>query len=215
MIDQINNERDCHIITMEDPIEYIHTHKRSLVEQREVGDDTYGFSIALKHVLRQDPDVILVGEMRDQETISAAITASETGHLVFSTVHTNDVAQTIDRIIDVFPPHQQQQIRTMLASVLEGVLCQRLMPAASGKGRVMVMEVMLGTDPIRNLIREDKLHQIYTQIEASGAIGMQTMDRSIADAYRRGLVTRETALLAAKKPDELRRHLMSGAGVAV
>jgi len=211
MIDQINAERECHIITMEDPIEYIHNHKKALVEQREVGDDTHSFSIALKHVLRQDPDVILVGEMRDLETIGAAITAAETGHLVFSTVHTNDVGQTIDRLVDVFPPHQQEQIRTMLAAVIEGCLCQRLMPHAQGKGRVMSMEIMIGTDPVRNLIRENKLHQIYTQIEASGQIGMQTMDRAIGELYRKGLITRETAMVNAKKPEELKRFLMSAA----
>jgi twitching motility protein PilT len=209
IIDQINDERECHIITMEDPIEYLHGHKKALVEQREIGEDTHSFSIALKHVLRQDPDVILVGEMRDLETISAAVTAAETGHLVFSTVHTNDVVQTVDRLIDVFPPHQQQQIRTMLASVLEGIMCQRLLPSAHGKGRVMAMEIMLGTDPVRNLIREEKLHQLYTQIEASGQLGMQTMDRAIAELYRRGLINRETALYAAKKPEELKRHLMA------
>ena len=214
MIDQINNERPCHIITIEDPIEYIHPHKKALIEQRELGEDTYSFSIALKHVLRQDPDVILVGEMRDLETISAAITAAETGHLVFSTVHTNDVAQTIDRLVDVFPPHQQNQIRQMLGNVVEGILCQRLLPSAHGRGRELIMEILLGTDSIRNLIREGKVHQIYTQIEASGAIGMQTMDRAIADLYRRGRITREVAMINARKPEEIARHLQANRGAA-
>jgi len=209
MIDQINGERPCHIITIEDPIEYIHPHKKSLIEQRELGEDTYSFANALKHVLRQDPDVILVGEMRDLETISAAITAAETGHLVFSTVHTNDVAQTVDRLVDVFPPFQQNQIRQMLGNVIEGILCQRLLPSASGRGRELCMEILLGTDSIRNLIREGKVHQMYTQIEASGAVGMQTMDRAIADLYRRGRITREVALSSAKKPEELKRHLQA------
>jgi twitching motility protein PilT len=209
MVDQINTERACHIITVEDPIEYIHPHKKALIEQRELGEDTYSFANALKHVLRQDPDVILVGEMRDLETISAAITAAETGHLVFSTVHTNDVAQTIDRLVDVFPSHQQNQVRQMLGGVIEAIFCQRLLPNAHGRGREVVLEILVGTDSIRNLIREGKVHQIYTQIEASGNVGMQTMDRAIADLYKRGRITREVAMGAARKPEELKRHLMS------
>ena len=207
LVDLINNERDCHIITIEDPIEYLHSHKRALIEQREVNEDTLSFANALKFVLRQDPDVIMVGEMRDLETIGAALTAAETGHLVFSTLHTVDVAQTIDRIIDVFPPHQQEQIRIQLAGVLEGVLCQKLLPSASGRGREVSVEVMMGTDGIRNLIREGKTHQIYTSIEAGGALGMQTMDRAIADLYKRGKITRETAMINARKPEELKRHM--------
>ncbi|MCX7963166.1 MAG: type IV pilus twitching motility protein PilT [Candidatus Hydrogenedentota bacterium] len=207
MIDLINSERECHIITIEDPIEYLHQHKKALVEQREVGEDTLSFANALKYVLRQDPDVIMVGEMRDLETISAALTAAETGHLVFSTLHTVDVPQTIDRIIDVFPPHQQEQVRIQLAGVLEGVICQALLPAASGKGRELACEVMVATDGIRNLIREAKTHQIYTQIEAGGALGMQTMDRAIAELFKRGKITRETAMLHARKLDELKRHM--------
>jgi twitching motility protein PilT len=207
IIDLINSERDCHIITVEDPIEYLHPHKKALVEQREVNEDTVSFASALKYVLRQDPDVIMVGEMRDLETISAALTAAETGHLVFSTLHTIDVAQTIDRIIDVFPPHQQEQIRIQLAGVVEGVLCQNLLPSATGRGREIALEVMIGTDGIRNLIREGKTHQIYTQIEAGGAMGMQTMDRAIADLYKRGKISRETALLSARKVDEMKRHM--------
>ena len=207
LVDLINNERDCHIITIEDPIEYLHSHKRALIEQREVNEDTLSFGNALKYVLRQDPDVIMVGEMRDLETIGAALTAAETGHLVFSTLHTVDVAQTIDRIIDVFPPHQQEQIRIQLGGVLEAVLCQKLLPSASGRGREVSVEVMMGTDGIRNLIREGKTHQIYTSIEAGGALGMQTMDRAISDLYKRGKITRETAMINARKPEELKRHM--------
>lgn len=207
IVDLINSEQDVHIITVEDPIEYLHAHKRALVEQREVNEDTFSFSNALKYALRQDPDVILVGEMRDLETIGAAITSAETGHLVFSTLHTVDVAQTIDRVIDVFPPHQQEQVRIQLAGVIEGILCQTLLPTASGRGRSIAVEVLLGTDAVRSLIREGKTHQIYTQIEASGALGMQTMDRAIADLYKRGRITRETALMHARKPDELKRHM--------
>jgi twitching motility protein PilT len=172
-----------------------------------VHEDTHSFANALKYVLRQDPDVIMVGEMRDLETIGAALTAAETGHLVFSTLHTVDVAQTIDRIIDVFPPHQQEQIRVQLGGVIEGVLCQTLLPSASGRGREIAVEVMVGTDGIRNLIREGKTHQIYTQIEAGGQQGMQTMDRAIADLFKRGKITRETALLNARKVDEMKRHM--------
>lgn len=207
LIDLINCERECHIITIEDPIEYLHPHKKALIEQREVHEDTQSFENALKYVLRQDPDVIMVGEMRDLETISAALTAAETGHLVFSTLHTVDVAQTIDRVIDVFPPHQQEQIRIQLAGVLEGVMCQNLLPSASGRGRELVIETMIATDGIRNLVREGKTHQIYTQIEAGGQLGMQTMDRAIADLYKRGKITRETALLHARKLDEMKRHM--------
>lgn len=207
IIDLINSERECHIITVEDPIEYLHSHKKALVEQREVNEDTFSFANALKYSLRQDPDVIMVGEMRDLETISSAITAAETGHLVFSTLHTVDVAQTIDRVIDVFPPHQQEQVRTQLAGVIEGILCQTLLPAASGRGRSIAVEVLLGTDAVRSLIREGKTHQIYTQVEASGGMGMQTMDRAIADLYKRGRISRETALTHARKPEELKRHM--------
>lgn len=207
IIDMINAERELHIITVEDPIEYLHTHKKALVEQREVNEDTYSFSNALKYSLRQDPDVIMVGEMRDLETISSAITAAETGHLVFSTLHTVDVAQTIDRVIDVFPPHQQEQVRVQLAGVIEGILCQTLLPVTTGRGRAIAVEVLLGTDAVRALIREGKTHQIYTQIEASGALGMQTMDRAIAELFKRGRISRETALAQARKPEELKRHM--------
>ena len=170
-------------------------------------EDTHSFANALKYVLRQDPDVIMVGEMRDLETISAALTAAETGHLVFSTLHTVDVAQTIDRVIDVFPPHQQEQIRIQLAGVIEGIFCQTLLPSATGRGRHIAIEILIGTDGIKNLIREGKTHQIYTQIEAGGGMGMQTMDRAIAELYKRGKITREVALLNARKMDEMQRHM--------
>ncbi|MCX8036433.1 MAG: type IV pilus twitching motility protein PilT [Candidatus Sumerlaeia bacterium] len=211
IIDMINGERECHIITIEDPIEYLHTHKKALVEQREVNEDTFSFATALKYVLRQDPDVIMVGEMRDQETIAAALTAAETGHLVFSTLHTVDSVQTVDRIIDVFPPHQQGQVRIQLAGVIEGVMCQKLLPSAMGKGREMAMEILLANDAVRALIREGKTHQLPTQIEAGGAVGMQTMDRSIAELFKRRRITREVALLNAHKIEDCKRYMMSGA----
>ncbi|MCB2156883.1 type IV pilus twitching motility protein PilT [bacterium] len=209
MIDMINSERDCHIITVEDPIEYLHQHKKALIEQREVHEDTTSFADALKYVLRQDPDVILVGEMRDLETISAAITAAETGHLVFSTLHTVDVVQTVDRVIDVFPPHQQEQVRIMLAGVIEGILCQRLLHSARG-GRTIALEILTGTDAIRNMIREGKSHQIPGFMEAGVKYGMQTMDRCLIELVRRHLITRDTALVNAKKPEEMRRQLSGG-----
>jgi len=209
MVDLINNERECHIITIEDPIEYLHSHKKALIEQREVNEDTYSFSNALKYVLRQDPDVIMVGEMRDLETISAAITAAETGHLVFSTLHTVDVCQTIDRIIDVFPPHQQEQIRIQMAGVLEGVLCQKLLPSSHARGRELAVEVMMATEAIRNLIREGKTHQIYAMLEAGGQWGMQTMDRALLNLWKKGRITKELSLLNAKNLEEMRRHMFS------
>ncbi|MDK2972331.1 MAG: twitching motility protein PilT [Candidatus Sumerlaeota bacterium] len=212
MIDLINRERPCHIITAEDPIEYIHPHKMALVEQREMGEDCFSFSNALKYALRQDPDVILVGEMRDLETISAAITAAETGHLVFSTLHTVDVIQTVDRVIDVFPPHQQEQIRIMLAGVTEGILAQRLLPRMP-TGRVVALEILIGTDAVRNMIREGKTHQILGFLEAGAKFGMQTMDKSIAGLCRAGLVSKDVALMNARKPEEMRRLLgMSASG---
>lgn len=207
MIDLINSERECHIITIEDPIEYLVPHKKALVEQREVAEDTHTFGNALKYVLRQDPDVIMVGEMRDLETISAALTAAETGHLVFSTLHTVDAAQTIERIIDVFPPHQQEQVRIQLAGVIEGILCQRLLPSATGKGRELACEVLIATDAIRAMIREGKAYQIPAMIEAGGQYGMQTMDRALLDLYAKRRITREVALLSSRKPDELMRQM--------
>jgi twitching motility protein PilT len=207
VVDMINEERGCHIITVEDPIEYLHHHKKSLIEQREIGQDTATFAKALKYAMRQDPDVIMIGEMRDLETISAAITAAETGHLVFSTLHTSDAVQTVDRMIDVFPPHQQEQIRIQLASVLEGVICQKLLQGATG-GRELAIEVMIATDAVRNQIREGATHQVATTIEASGKMGMVTMDRSLIELYKRRKITKEVALLNCNKPDDMRRHLV-------
>jgi twitching motility protein PilT len=206
VVDLINRERPCHIITVEDPIEYLHQHKKALVEQREVNEDTFSFASALKYALRQDPDILLIGEMRDLETISAALTAAETGHLVFSTLHTSSVIQTVDRIIDVFPPHQQEQVRIQLAAVIEGVLCQKLLPSTRS-GREIALEVMIATDAIRNLIREGATHQIATSIEASGARGMQTMDRALLELYKRGRISFETALVSCFKPEEFKRQV--------
>jgi twitching motility protein PilT len=194
LIDVINNERSSHIMTVEDPIEFLHRHKRSVVNQRELGTDTHSFAAALKHVLRQDPDVILVGEMRDLETIQVALTAAETGHLVFGTLHTQDAPQTVDRVIDVFPPHQQEQIRVMLAGALQGVVCQQLLKTVDGSGRVVATEVMLATSAIKNLIREGKTHQMYSMIQAGKGHGMVTMDQSLADLVLKGSVTYEGAL---------------------
>lgn len=212
MVDLINSARECHIITVEDPIEYIHPHKKALVEQREVTEDTHTFANALKYALRQDPDVILVGEMRDLETAGAAISAAETGHLVMSTLHTIDVAQTVDRIIDMFPPHQRDQIRQQFSAVIEGVVCQRLVPSARGFGREVACEILVGVDSVRNLIREGKTHQVYTQIEAGRQLGMQTMDWCLIDLCRRGRITRENALRGARKPEEVQRQLQRGGG---
>ena len=207
IINKINSERRCHIITLEDPLEYLHKHKKSIVNQREVGSDTLNFANGLRGALREDPDVILVGEMRDLETISTAITAAETGHLVLSTLHTNGAAKTMDRIIDVFPPFQQQQIRVQLASVIEAVISQQLLLKASGKGRIGAYEVMTATPAIRNLIREGKNHQIDTTIQTSGALGMHTMDTSLINLYKRGEITKETAISQAYNIDEVRKKI--------
>lgn len=204
LIDYINRNRACHIMTIEDPIEYLHRHNKSLVNQREVGNDTHSFANALRAVLRQDPDVILVGEMRDLETISTAISAAETGHLVFSTLHTNDATQSVDRIIDVFPPHQQQQIRVQLAAVLQGVMSQQLLPRTGGKGRVAAIEVLLANAAVRNLIREGKTHQIPTVLQTGGKLGMQTMDKALQDLVRQGSLAPEVAQEKMQSPDGLR-----------
>ncbi len=209
IIDKINAEYPKHIITAEDPIEYIHQHKMSLVEQREINEDTTSFGAALKYAMRQDPDVILVGEMRDLETIQMAITGAETGHLVFSTLHTVDVQQTMDRMIDVFPPHQQDQIRQMLAGVIEGVLCQRLLQKQRG-GRIAAIEVLVGTDAIRNMIREGKTHQIPAFMDAGAKYGMQTMDKALVDLYRKNLISRDVLLQNAKKVEEVQRQMGMG-----
>jgi twitching motility protein PilT len=193
LVDVINRERACHIMTVEDPIEFLHAHKTAVVNQREVGTDTLGFANALKHVLRQDPDVILVGEMRDLETISMAISAAETGHLVFATLHTQDAAQTVDRMIDVFPPHQQSQIRVQLAMSLQGVVAQQLLRNADGVGRVVAAEVLMVTPAVRNLVREGKTHQLYSVMQAGGQFGMQTMDASLSELVKSGTATYEAA----------------------
>ncbi len=208
MIDYINQTKACHILTIEDPVEYLYTQKKSLIHQRDVGVDVESFSSALRSSLREDPDVILVGEMRDYETISAAITAAETGHLVLSTLHTTGAASTIDRIIDVFPPHNQQQIRTQLASVLKGVITQTLIPRKDGKGRVAAFEIMLGTDAILNLIRENKGHQINSNIQTGGKQGMVLLDSYLAQLVIKNVISKEAALEKAYNKNELLNNIM-------
>ncbi|TFC82235.1 type IV pilus twitching motility protein PilT [Cryobacterium cheniae] len=203
IIDLVNRTRADHIMTVEDPIEFLHRHQKSLVNQREVGHDTHSFANALKHVLRQDPDVILIGELRDLETISVALTAAETGHLVFATLHTQSAAQTIDRVIDVFPPHQQGQVRAQLAATLQGVVCQTLVKKASGKGRVVATEVLVTTPAIGNLIREGKTYQITSMMQAGRGLGMHTMDQHLAELVDAGQITREAALEKAQEPDAI------------
>ena len=205
MIDLINEVRHEHILTIEDPIEFLHRHKRCIVNQRELGADTQTFGMGLKAALRQDPDVILVGEMRDLETISTALTAAETGHLVFATLHTQDAAQTVDRIVDVFPPEQQQQVRVQLSVALQGIVTQQLLPKADGKGRVCACEILAPTSAVRNLIREGKTHQIYSALQTGGQFGMQTMDAALAQLVREHKITRELAESRSSAPDELRR----------
>jgi twitching motility protein PilT len=214
MIDKINTERREHILTIEDPIEYIHQHKGCLVNQREVHSDTQGFAAALRAALREDPDIVLIGELRDLETIESALRIAETGHLTFATLHTNSAAQTINRVIDVFPAHQQGQIRTQLSLVLEGIVCQALMPRADGQGRVMSLEVLIPTPAIRNLIRDDKVHQIYSTMQTGQEkFGMQTMNQSLATLYQKRLITLETAIGASSMKDELEQMISRGAGV--
>jgi twitching motility protein PilT len=204
IVDKINTERHAHIITVEDPIEYIHSHKSCLINQREVGADTGSFKDALKYVLRQDPDVVLIGEMRDLETIEAALSVSETGHLTLGTLHTNSAVQSINRIVDVFPPHQQEQIRVQLSFVLEGVVAQQLIPKKTGHGRLMAVEVMVPNQAIRNLIREDKVHQIYSMMQAGQSkFGMQTMNQSLFELYKKGLLSQEEAIGRSSVPEEL------------
>jgi len=214
MIDRVNEERHEHIVTIEDPIEYLHQHKKCLLNQRELHADTLSFKLALRSVLRQDPDVVLIGEMRDLETIEAALTIAETGHLTFGTLHTNSAVQTINRIIDVFPSHQQSQIRAQLSFVLEGILCQALLPKASGKGRVLAMEIMAPNMAIRNLIREDKIHQIYAVMQTGQSkYGMQTFNQSLATLYFRKQITLQTALQRSSMADELQEMINRGAGI--
>jgi twitching motility protein PilT len=214
MVDVVNTERSGHIMTVEDPIEFLHKHKKCVVNQREIGADTHSFASALKHVLRQDPDVILVGEMRDLETISTAITAAETGHLVFATLHTQDAPQTIDRIIDVFPPHQQQQVRVQLSTTLQGVVTQQLIPTVDGQGRVAAAEIMIATPGIRNLVREGKVHQIYSAMQAGGRYGMQTMDMSLASHVKAGRISQQLAFERCHDPEELQRLVGSSGGLS-
>ncbi|MBP6938897.1 MAG: type IV pilus twitching motility protein PilT [Deltaproteobacteria bacterium] len=209
-LDKINTERHDHIVTIEDPIEFVHKHKGCLVNQREIGADTKSFVNALKYILRQDPDVVFIGEMRDLETMQAALTISETGHLVFATLHTNSAVQTVNRIVDAFPAHQQSQIRAQLAFVLEAVIAQQLIPRLDGKGRVMSSEVMISTPAIRNLIREDKIHQIYSQMQVGQTKhGMQTMNQSLLNLYMRKFVSLDDALGRSMDPEELRQMMSS------
>src|SRR5689334_945823 len=208
MIDKINRERKEHIVSVEDPIEFVHEHKGCLVNQREVFADTNGFAQALKHVLRQDPDIVLIGEMRDLETIEAALVVAETGHLVFSTLHTNCAVQTINRVIDVFPPHQQAQVRAQLSLVLQGVISQQLVPRKDGKGRCLAAEIMIPNAAIRNLIREEKIHQIYSQMQVGQTkFGMQTLSQSLVELVQRNLISTDEALAHATELDELRNML--------
>ncbi len=207
MIDKINREREVHVLTLEDPIEYLHKHNKSIVNQREIGPDTKSYSSALRAALREDPDVILVGEMRDLETISIAITAAETGHFVMSTLHTIGAAQTIDRIIDVFPPHQQEQVRVQLAVVLKGVVSQQLVKTKDGKGRAAATEIMVTTPAISNLIREGKSHQINSILQTGAKYGMHTMDMSLASLYKKGTISLEEATTYAQEVEGLKRIL--------
>jgi twitching motility protein PilT len=213
MIDKINKERHDHILTIEDPIEFVHQHQSCLVNQREVHSDTESFSNALRAALREDPDIVLIGEMRDLETVEAALRIAETGHLTLATLHTNSASQTINRIIDIFPSHQQSQIRTQLSLVLEGIVCQALLPKMGG-GRTVALEIMVPTAGIRNLIREDKVHQIYSAMQTGQEkMGMQTMNQSLATLYQKRLVTLETALMASSNRDELQDLINRGVGV--
>ncbi len=209
MMDYINNNRKCHVLTLEEPIEYLHKHKKSMINQREIGDDSQSFANGLRSALREDPDVILVGEMRDLETISTAISAAETGHLVMSTLHTTSAAQTIDRIIDVFPPYQQTQIRVQLASVIQGVIAQQLLITADNKGRIAALEILLGSDAVRNTIREGKVHQIQSYIQTGLKQGMLSMDYSLAQLVRQAKISQETAFSYCQDKETLQRYLIS------
>ena len=214
MIDKINTERHGHILTVEDPIEYLHQHKNCLINQRELHSDTDSFTNALRAALREDPDVVLIGEMRDLETVESALRIAETGHLTFGTLHTNSASSTINRIIDVFPSHQQAQIRTQLSLVIEGIVCQSLLPRADGKGRVVSLEILVPTPGIRNLIREDKVHQIYSAMQTGQEkLGMQTMNQSLATLVFRRLITNETAMKASSNREELQEMITRGVGV--
>lgn len=205
VINLINNERECLLITIEDPIEFIYTNKKAIIKQREVYADTHSFSEALRHCLRQDPNVIVVGEMRDLDTISTTLTAAETGHLVLATLHTPDAPQTIGRIIDVFPPHQQQQVRLQLADCLQGIISQTLIPHASGQGRVLACETLVATPAIRNLIREQEIEQIPTIMQTGSQYGMKTMDKCLKELYNKGLITLDAAMSKVKNPEEFKQ----------
>ena len=207
MIDQINHERACNILTLEDPIEYLHRHRKSIINQREIGADSRTFANALRAALREDPDVILVGEMRDMETISIAVRAAETGHLVLATLHTSDAAQTVDRIIDVFPPYQHQQVRTQLSLALQGIVSQQLLPRRDGQGRIVAVETLVTTPAVRNLIREGKSHQILSVIQTGAKFGMLAMDTALRDLCRAGLIAEDEALMRSNDPDTLQRLL--------
>ncbi len=214
MIDKINCERHAHILTIEDPIEYLHNHKKCLVNQREVHGDTQSFTNALRAALREDPDIVLIGEMRDLETMESALKIAETGHLTFGTLHTNSAASTINRIIDVFPAHQQSQIRTQLSLVLEGIVCQSLLPKANGQGRCVALEILIPTPGVRNLIREDKIHQIYSAMQTGQEkVGMQTMNQSLASLYFKRAISLETAMSASSHREELQEMINRGVGV--
>lgn len=207
LIDIINTNRSCHIVTLEDPIEYLHRHKRSIINQREIGTDTDSFSNALRAALREDPDVILVGEMRDLETIQTALTAAETGHLVFATLHTNDAVQTVDRVIDVFPPHQQQQIRMQLALTLQGIVAQQLIPRADVPGRVVATELLIATSAVRNIIREGKTHQLPTTLQTGARLGMHTMDSTLKALYQKRMISIQEAMLRASDQEEFKKSI--------
>ncbi len=212
MLDKVNRERHEHIVTIEDPVEYLHSHKKCIVNQRELHADTHSFSNALRSALRQDPDVVLIGEMRDYETVEAALRIAETGHLTFATLHTNSAAQTINRIVDIFPAHQQGQIRVQLSFVLEGILCQSLLPRAAGKGRALAMEILVPNSAIRNLIREDKVHQIYGMMQTGQSKhGMQTFNQSLASLYFKRMISLQTAMARSSYPDELQEIIARGA----
>jgi twitching motility protein PilT len=211
MLDKVNRERHEHIVTIEDPVEYLHSHKKCIVNQRELHADTHSFSNALRSALRQDPDVVLIGEMRDFETVEAALRIAETGHLTFATLHTNSAAQTINRIVDIFPAHQQGQIRVQLSFVLEGIVCQSLLPRATGRGRALAMEILVPNSAIRNLIREDKVHQIYGMMQTGQSKhGMQTFNQSLAGLYFRRMISLQTALARSSYPDELQEMIARG-----
>ena len=215
MVDHINASRSEHIMTIEDPIEYIHPNKGCLVNQREVGTDTHGFQNALRTALRQDPDIIMVGEIRDQETISAALTIAETGHLTFATLHTNSVVQTVNRVVDVFPAHQQAQVRTQLSFTLEAIFCQQLVPRANGKGRVLAAEVLMATAAMRALVREDKVHQLESVVQTGGRLGMRTMNQSLLEHCKKGRISFKDAMRYSASPDEVERLYNKSGGVCV